>query len=183
MSLESVEASSAKDGIGSHLLPTFTLPSTAQTLVRLRAFKQRQPVLLLFFHGSTCRACCQYLQAAARLRRRIDELHGILLAIAPEPLETLRALEHHIDLPGQLLSDEGGHVTAMYTDTPNRGVAGPALYAVDRYGYGLARWSAREATGLPRLHVALDEIDGAEMRDCGCGLPAWPTPDVLSIRS
>lgn len=161
-------------------LPAFTLPSTAGTQMGPRAFKQRQPLLVVCFHGASCVACRGWLLRLADAQPMLGELDAAVLAIARASLAALRQVQRELALPFPLLADGAryGSPSAVLTAAGTRTGAEVALYATDRFGFVRARWLAREADALPTLAEALIPIRDAEQEDCGCGLPAWPVDDL-----
>ncbi|MBF6590318.1 MAG: redoxin domain-containing protein [Ktedonobacterales bacterium] len=156
-------------------LPAFALPSTSGAVVRVRAYTQRQPVLLAFTHGRGrgdvgCLACAEWLRRLAGARAAVEEVGAALLIVVPEPVGWARRLQDALDLAFPPLADADGTVAAIYVPSPSA----VAVYAADRYGYCLARWVATEAAELPSPDAALVPVRDAEQGDCGCGLPAWP---------
>lgn len=157
-------------------LPLFALPDTAGHTVRLWDFKQRRPVVLLFIHGSGCRACRQTLTALAAHRADLEELRAAVLVIAREPAESLGRLRAGLDLPFTCLADTDGAVAARYV--PPAGGADTsgavAMYVADRYGAcGLAA-TAPDAAALPDAGAILAELAHLDEGTCACLVPAWP---------
>jgi peroxiredoxin len=152
-------------------LPAFALTDAAGSVVRLRDFKQRRPVLLAFLRDLDSPANREWLARLARERGRLDELRTAVLVVAPAPVERLRRLQTELDLPFALLADADGQTAAAYL--PAGDEAPDALYAADRYNHCLARWLAPDASGFPPLAKVFVEFAFAEQEDCACGLPAW----------
>lgn len=168
MSSPSTTSPAAQPMVG-RPFPALTLPSTAGSEVRTKGYKQRQPFLLLFAHGLGCQSCEAWLKALTAERGLVDEVNAVVLVVAPGTVETLRGEQARLDLPFTVLADEGGSASQAFLGAGER----VALYAVDRYGYLLARWGGNDATSLPTPALALVPIRDAEQEDCGCGLPAW----------
>ncbi len=160
------------------IVPAFTLPSANHSLVRVRFYRQRQPVLLAFMHEGTCACCIQWLRSLASGAARAPETGAAILAVFPGRVAEIEPLA--LDLPGVIpLADEGGHVTSMYLPTshfaaPDVEAHPVGLFAIDRFGSLLARWVGSEADALPLYGTAARSIEAAELCDCGCGAPAWP---------
>lgn len=151
-------------------LPALTLPSTAGAEVRTKGYKQRQPFLLLLTHDLGCAQCAAWVRALADMRSEVDEVGAAVLLVAPGDVEALRREQARLDLPFTVLADADGTKSQAFLAPDER----VALYAVDRYGYVLARWGGDDANVLPAPALPLVRIRDAEQEDCGCGLPAWP---------
>lgn len=156
-------------------MPGFALPETDGTIVRLKAFKQRRPVLLALLHSARCPDCRQWLSTLAASRDDLAYLDVLPLLIFPDDLATLRAFRSELALPGKLLSDPDHATLSRFAritaPTPHLPVM---LVAVDRYTTCLETWLGDEPAQWPPLTEPLRTFAFAEQEDCACGLPIWP---------
>lgn len=150
-------------------LPALVLPSTAGAEVRTKGLKQRQPFLLLFARNLDAPACAEWLASLATLRALVDEVSAAVMVVVPVTVDALRDWQASHEFPFTLLADPDRAASQPFIVED-----GVAFYAVDRYGYVLARWDGPDASALPTPADALIPIRDAEYEDCGCGLPAWP---------
>ena len=156
-------------------MPGFTLPDTSGALVRLKAFRQRRPVLVALLHSAACPDCRAWLSQLLAARDELAYRCVQPLLIFPDAPDTLRALQAEIDAPGIFLSDPHGEARARLLGIPDAATRPPALLvAVSRYSTCLDAWVASEPSHWPPLDEPLATFAFAEQEDCACGLPAWP---------
>lgn len=160
------------------IAPGFALPNAEGAVVRLKAFRQRRPVLLAFLHGATCPVCREWLSQLASIRYELSYHDVQPLLIFPDDPATLRALQKELPLPGELLADPDYEVLMRYVrkdaqmaQTSHNPVL---LVAVDRYSTCLDAWLADEPSRWPPLADLMATFAFAEQEDCACGLPTWP---------
>lgn len=153
----------------------FALPDTAGNIVRLKAFKQRRPLLVALLHSAECPDCRQWLFELASARDDLAYLDVQPLLIFPDDLATLRALQAELNLPGALLSDPHHETLSRYVGATESFTHQPALLvAVNRYSFCLEVWFANTPSQWPTLAEILAIFTFAEQEDCACGLPIWP---------
>lgn len=174
---------SASSNAGSALLlqhqqtmPGFALPDASGAIIRLRAFRQRRPVLLALLHSVTCSDCRAWLSTLSAAREELEYLTVQPLLIFPDDSAALAALQYELDLPGSLLSDPGKTTRGSYLRT--KGPPAPesvALTAIGRYNEILDAWVTTEPSQWPSLAELTATFAFAEQEDCACGLPIWPS--------
>ena len=156
-------------------MPGFALPDTTGNIVRLKAFKQRRPLLVALLHSATCPDCRQWLSELASARDDLAYLDVQPLLIFPDNLATLGALQAELHLPGALLSDPRHETLSRYVGAEESFAHQPMLLvAVNRYSYCLDAWLADLPSQWPTLAELLATFAFAEQEDCACGLPIWP---------
>ncbi|HEX8997470.1 MAG TPA: redoxin domain-containing protein [Ktedonobacterales bacterium] len=157
------------------LAPAFALPDVARPAdaepLRLRAWRQRRPVLLAPLPAAAGEQRVAWLRALAERGVALDEAQVVTLAVAGGDRAAARALWSRAGALFPLLSDAEGATLAAYLGS---GATRPALAVIDRYSVLLALLPAPDATSGPDLDAALREFAFAEQEDCACGLPAWP---------
>lgn len=160
------------------LAPGFALPDVARPdgaePTRLRAWRQRRPVLLAFLPEVAGEQRIAWLRALADRRADLDEARAVTLAIVGGDRATVRALWRQADVPFPLLIDADGATLAAYLGAD---ATRPALAVVDRYNVLITLLLATDATAAPDMDAALRDFAFAEQDDCACGLPAWPAEE------
>lgn len=158
-------------------VPGFALPNAAGDIVRLRAFRQRRPVLLAFLHSATCQDCRQWLSELATIRDELSYRNVHPLLIFPDDSTTLGAFQTELALPGDLLSDPYHATLSRFIRTDSQMTHmlhfPVLLVAVDRYSTSLGAWLADQPSQWPPRAEVMATFAFAEQEDCACGLPAW----------
>lgn len=156
------------------LAPAFALPDVGRLadaeLVRLRAWRQRRPVLLALLPLAASEQRVAWLRALTARRADLDDAQAVTLTIAEGDRATVGALWRRADTPFPLLADADGATLVAYLGAD---ATLPALALVDRYSVLLALLPAATADTAPDLDAALREFAFADQEDCACGLPAW----------
>ena len=155
-------------------MPGFALPDSAGNIVRLKAFKQRRPLLVALLHSTACPDCRQWLSELVSARDELAYLDVQPLLIFPDDLATLRALQSELNLPGALLSDPRYETLSRYVGAESSTRQPALLIAVNRYSYCLDVWLADQPSQWSTLAEMLATFAFAEQEDCACGLPIWP---------
>lgn len=154
-------------------LPDATRPAEAEP-VRLRAWRQRRPVLLALLPAGAGEQRVAWLRAIAARRADLDYAQAVTLAIVGGDREEARALWRQADVAFPLLADATGETLAAYLGAD---ATQPALALINRYSVLLALLPAADATAAPDLDAALAEFAYAEQEDCECTIPAWPAEE------
>ena len=139
--------------------------------MRLRAWRQRRPVLLALLPDPTSAQSVAWLRALAARRDDLDYARAVTLAIVGGDREAVRALWRQADVSFPLLADPTGETLAAYLGAD---LSRPALALVNRYNTLLAMAPATNPDAAPDLDAALREFAFAEQEDCACGIPEWP---------
>lgn len=157
-------------------VPGFALPDATGATIRLRAFRQRRPVLLALLHSVTCSDCRAWLSTLSAAREDLEYLTVQPLFIFPDDSTALAALQHDLNLPGSLLSDPNKTTRGSYLriEEPPASEC-VALIAIGRYNECLDAWVADEPSHWPPLAELMATFAFAEQEDCACGLPIWPS--------
>lgn len=159
-------------------MPGFALPDADWSTVRLKAYRQRRPVLIALLHSATCPDCRAWLSQLRAARGDLASHDVQPLLIFPDDPATLRALSVEFDRLGALLSDPQGAARARYlrvesADSSNGKRLPVLLIAVGRYNDCLDAWAASEPAQWPPLSELIATFAFAEQEDCACGLPVW----------
>lgn len=154
-------------------LPDVTRPDDAQP-TRLRAWRQRRPVLLALLPEGAGEQRIAWLRALADRRDAIEETQAVTLAIVAGDRAAVSALWRQADPPFPLLADADGATLAAYLGAD---ATLPALALVDQYSVLLAVMPATSPDAAPDLDAALRDFDFAAQSDCACTLPAWPAEE------
>jgi peroxiredoxin len=154
-------------------LPDATRPADAEP-VRLRAWRQRRPVLLALLPEAAGEQRIAWLRAIAARRADLDEARAITLTIVGGDREAVRALWRQADVAFALLADATGETLTAYLGA---NATRPALALVNRYSTLISLLPATTADAAPDLDAALRDFAFAEQEDCACGLPIWPVEE------
>ena len=154
------------------LIPAFELPRSGGGTVRLRAYRGRRSLALIFTHGPDCDPCREYLRGALAVYDAYADAGAEILAVVPGGAEAVDALRHELALPFPVAPDEAGTAFARYTVIAGRDTA---VLVADRYGEPrLWRRAATEHT-LPGHDVLLAELRYLSLTcSGGCATPLWP---------
>lgn len=154
------------------LAPDFTLADVARPadapLVRLRAWRQRRPVLLALLPTPGAAQNARWLEALARRGDDLAIYGAETLAVVPGT--EARRLLSALDVAYPLLADEDGAALRAYLGA---GATLPALAVIDRYSSLVALLTATSPEAAPDLDATLRELSYADQQDCACTLPAW----------
>ncbi|HZC07520.1 MAG TPA: redoxin domain-containing protein [Ktedonobacterales bacterium] len=157
------------------LAPAFTLPDATRPadadLVRLRAWRQRRPVLLALLPEPAGAQSVAWLRALAARDVDLEDARAVTLAIVGGDREAVRTLWRQADVSFPLLADATGETLAAYLGAD---ATRPTLALVNRYNTLLALLPATGPDAAPDLDAALREFAFAEQEDCACGIPEWP---------
>lgn len=96
------------------LAPVFQLPDTNGETVKLKSFRGKENVVLVFNRGLACAFCRQQMNS---LRRELDSFakrHAAILVIAPDRPESLRDYWTREGLPLRGLADPENRVAGLY---------------------------------------------------------------------
>ncbi|HEU5345784.1 MAG TPA: redoxin domain-containing protein, partial [Ktedonobacterales bacterium] len=155
--IHSTEAKAPRCGV---LAPAFALPDATRPAeaepVRLRAWRQRRPVLLALLPAAADAEAGEqrvaWLRALAARRDDLDYARAVTLAILGSDREAVRALWRQADVAFPLLADASGETLAAYLGARH---TLPALALVNRYSVLLALLPAADASAAPDLDAAL----------------------------
>lgn len=168
---------SARCGV---LAPVFALPDVARPAdappVRLRAWRQRRPVLLALLPAAAGDQRLAWLRALAARRTDLDYALAVTLAIAEGERAAVADLWRQADSPFPVLADADGATLAAFLGA-DWATQPPTLALVNRYNVLIATLPAANPTAPPDLDAALREFAYAEQEDCACTIPAWPAEE------
>lgn len=157
-------------------VPGFALPDASGAIIRLRAFRQRRPVLIALLHTTSCPDCRAWLSTLSAAHEELEYLTVQPLLIFPDNSAALATLQNELNLPGSLLSDPAKTTRGSYlrAEEPPASEC-VALIAIGRYNDCLDAWVAAEPSQWPSLAELTATFAFAEQEDCACGLPIWPS--------
>ena len=154
-------------------LPDVTRPADAEP-VRLRAWRQRRPVLLALLPEAAGEQRPVWLRALAARRADLDEARAVTLAIVGGDPAAVRALGRQADVTFPVLADATGATLAAYLGAD---ATRPSLALVNRYNTLISLLPAGAPNAAPDLDAALRDFAYAEQEDCACTIPAWPVEE------
>lgn len=153
------------------LAPDFRLRDVARPAesspVRLRAQRQRRPVVLALLPGEHPARNERWLRALAERADDLTYYEAAIYVVAAE--DEARRLLGAVDVTFPLLADTDGVTLAAYLGAS----VAPALAIVDRYSRLAALLRASDEASTPDLDAAVRELGFADQQDCACTLPAW----------
>ena len=153
------------------LAPNFDLPRSDGGSVRLRSYRGRHGLTVVFTHGAGCAACRAYLAGGLEEYAAYAEENAELLAVVPDEAEAVAALRCDLALPFPVLVDADGRAFARYGLTPGRDAA---VLVADRYGDPRLWQVASTDHDLPPHAKLLTELRYLALTcSGGCSVPIW----------
>jgi peroxiredoxin len=153
------------------LLPALTLPAAGGGEVRVRAYRGRRALCLIFVHGAACSACRDYLTGALHSYAAYAEEDGEVIAVLPDSPANAVALRADLALPFPVAVDAAGAACRRYGLRPGEDAA---VMLTDRYG-APSRWQAvsgnHDFPAHDRLVADLRYL--AMTCSAGCAVPLW----------
>lgn len=156
------------------LLPGFQLPRSGGGTVRVRAYRGRRALLLVFVHDATCEGCRSYLCRALDAYAAYGDEDTEVIAVVPDSAERAASLQHALALPFPIAIDGEGPIARRYGLTAGRDAA---VMLTDRYGEPRI-WHVVGALHDFPLHDALIAEARYLALTCsgGCSAPIWNDP-------
>jgi len=114
--------------------PDFSLPDAEGKLVSLQDFKNKSPVLLLFYRGEWCPYCMDQLDNYQALLPELEKHNIQLLAISPDRVASLQNTKRRFGQNYIFLSDADLQVTNKYGIGNKKSLPHPALFLIDKKG-------------------------------------------------
>ena len=157
------------------LVPNFELPRSDGGSVRLRSYRGRRGLAVVFTHGAGCAACRVYLAGGLEMYAAYAEENAELLVVVPDRAEVVAALQHELALPYPVLVDADGRAFVRYGLTPDRDAA---VLVADRYG-DPRLWQVTNADhDLPPHSTLVAELRYLALTcSGGCSVPIWSDRD------
>jgi peroxiredoxin len=157
-----------RDGL---LLPAFDLPRAGGGRVRVRAYRGRRSLALVFTHRPDCSACREHLVGALNLYAAYAEEDAEVLAVVPAPERAADAMRRALSLPFPVAVDEAGTVFDRFGLTWGRDAA---VMVTDRYGEPRLWSVAGEGHDLPSHDAIIEELRYLALICAGgCSVPLW----------
>jgi peroxiredoxin len=153
------------------LLPAFELPRAGGGLVRVRAYRGRRALALIFVHGPACAPCRDYLSEALDRYAAYAEETGEVIAVLPGNLDEADAARRELALPFPVVADGAGTVFHRFGLTPHRDAA---VMVTDRYGEPRDWCVAGAGHALPDHEAIIAELRYLALTcSAGCAVPIW----------
>lgn len=138
-------------------VPIFSLPSSLGREISLWECKQKQNLVIVFYHGPKCTICQKKSKEYAELYEKAKDLEAKIPAVSFDTIDHLKEFLQRVPLPFPLLSDVEGKVTEMYTNKDEgRKAPFPSIFITDRFGDLYHQQIANEANKLPAGKEVLD---------------------------
>lgn len=155
------------------LIPPFELPAVNRGgTVQSWQYKQRKHLVIFFFNGVGCAACCQLLQNFAQQYSRYQSVETEILAIASGALEPLQDWLAQTPMPFPMLHDEEGRVLRRYAGL-GEGPLPVGVFVCDRFGELYTQTLVADAKNLPSEPETRDWAGFIDMRCPECFPPEW----------
>ena len=158
-----------RDGM---LLPSFELPRAGGGVMRVRAYRGRRSLALIFVHGPGCAPCREYLTEALDRYAAYAEETGEVIAVVPGRPDDAEAIRRELALPFPVAVDATGAVFRRFGLTPS---ADAAVMVTDRYGEPRGWYVAGADHALPEHDALIAELRYLALTcSAGCSVPIWP---------
>jgi peroxiredoxin len=157
------------------LLPAFTLPRAGGGELRVRSYRGRRALCVIFLHGVACVACREYLVEVLDRYAAYAEEDGEVVVVVPDPAVDVTALRADLALPFPVAIDAGASVCRRYRLEPGEEAA---VMLTDRYGAPRLWHVAPRDHGLPEHEHLIAELRYLAMTcSAGCAVPLWDEED------
>jgi len=153
--------------------PLFQLSDTNGENIRLKAFRGRENVVLVFNRGLACAFCRQHMHA---LRREYDAFrarHASILVVAPDRPEALREFWIQAGFPFPGLADPDHAVSGLYGQTVETFGRGrlPLVVVIAWDGRVRFRHEGESEADIPSTADLLKELDSINREPPASRLP------------
>jgi peroxiredoxin len=153
------------------LLPGFQLPRADGGTIRIRAYRGRRALALIFAHGADCVACRAYLSAALDRYADYAGEDAEVVAVVPGDRASADAMRRELALPFPVAVDEHGADLRRYGLRPGRDAA---VMATDRFGEPRIWQHAGTDHALPDHLTLIAELRYLALTcSGGCTVPLW----------
>ena len=157
-----------RDGL---LLPRFELPRASGGTLRVRAYRGRRSLALIFVHGPDCTACRDYLRGALDAYAEYAEQDAEVIAVAPGRADAADAMRRELGLPFPVAVDAAGVVFARFG---LRVGTGAAVMATDGSGEPRLWQVSGPEHRLPEHERVIAELRYLALTcSAGCAAPIW----------
>lgn len=157
-----------RDGL---LLPGFELPAAGGGTVRVRAYRGRRALAVIFVHGGGCAACRTYLSGALNHYADYAAEDAEVIAVVPGDTVEADAVRHELALPFPVAFDGDG---AVFRRFGLRIGGDAAVMATDRFGEPRLWQIAGADHALPSHQALIAELRYLALTcSGGCSVPIW----------
>jgi peroxiredoxin len=157
-----------RDGL---LLPAFELPRAGGGRVRVRAYRGRRGLALIFTHAPGCSTCLGYLAEALSHYAAYAEEDAEVLVVVPAPGDVADAMRRELALPFPVAVDDGGGAFERFGLAPGRDAA---VMVTDRYGEPRLWCVAGDTHQFPSHDSIIAELRYLALTcSGGCSAPLW----------
>jgi len=129
--------------------PSFSLPDAQGNNVSLKQFKNRQPVMLLFYRGDWCPFCIDQLEDYQSLLPELEKYNIQLIAISPDARASVENTQRKFGQSYVFLGDQDLQVTKKYGIGNEKDLPHPALFLVDQKGKLVWYYASSDHTARP----------------------------------
>jgi peroxiredoxin len=143
------------------LAPLFQLEDTHGESIRLKSFRGRENVVLVFNRGLACAFCRQHMHTLRREADLFSKRHATILVVAPDRPEALKEFWTSAGFPFHGMADPDHAVAGSYeqkVETFGRGRM-PLVVIIAWDGRIRFRHDATSEADIPSNAVLLGELD------------------------
>lgn len=143
--------------------PLFSLPDARNNTVSLQQFKNRQPVMLLFYRGDWCPFCVEQLEDYQSLLPELEKYNIQLIAISPDARVSVENTQRKFGRSYLFLSDQDLQVTKKYGIGNEKDLPHPALFLVNQQGELAWFYASSDHTARPsaeQVEMIVKELFG-----------------------
>lgn len=129
--------------------PDFELKDGKNNSLGLQNYKNRQPVMLLFYRGDWCPYCVDQLVDYQTLLPELEKYNIQLLAISPDNIASTENTQRKFGQNYVFLSDENLKVTRLYGIGNEKNLPHPSLFLIDKQGVLLWYYASKDHSTRP----------------------------------
>lgn len=129
--------------------PGFSLTDGNNKPVTLQSYKNKAPVLLLFYRGDWCPYCVDQLADYQTLLPELEKYNIQLIAISPDNTSSVENTQRKFGQKYVFLSDEKLKVTRQYGIGNEKNLPHPALFLIDEKGVLLWYYASKDHETRP----------------------------------
>jgi len=129
--------------------PGFTLIDAKNNPVALQNYKNRAPVMLLFYRGDWCPYCIDQLADYQTLLPELEKYNIQLIAISPDDIASINNTQRKFGQSYVFLSDQNLKVSRLYGIGNEKDLPHPALFLLDEKGVLLWYYASKDHETRP----------------------------------
>jgi peroxiredoxin len=153
------------------LLPDFQPPRSGGGTVRVRAYRGRRALVLIFAHDAACDGCRTFLCRALDAYAAYGDEDAEVIAVVPDRAERVASMQHALALPFPIAIDGEGSIARRYGLTAGHDAA---VMVTDRFGEPRIWHVAGALHDFPPHDALIAEARYLALTcSGGCSTPIW----------